>query len=95
MWIKQKHIFIRKCFQEYRVKISVILLVINKVLMLETKIRNKNLTENNLLECLLFSVFIICVAFPAVYLRRNIPVTNEREMSFTIDRICAEYFNPS
>jgi hypothetical protein len=31
--------------------------------------------------------------FPEVCLRKNIPVTNGRELITTVDKLCAEYLN--
>jgi hypothetical protein len=52
--------------------------------------KNKNLTENNI-DYLLFCIHVILlhIVLSGVYLRRNIPVTDGKEVILTADKICS------
>jgi len=36
---------------------------------------------------------LILYQHPGIYLRMNIPVTNGKQISLTVNTLCAEYFN--
>jgi hypothetical protein len=54
-----------------------------------------NLTSISLLEILLITdhIIIYVIVQPRIYLRRNIPVTDGKDLGPTTERIGAEYLN--